>query len=297
MYNLVNGESFTAGTAILQDEFGLAENDAVRLYHEIQTENANDWISPWPSYSEQGKCTLEDDLLTCQSNSFRFTLNRTSGITRVPTQQGERSFVSVSFVDSDLNHRVEKPTQDTIPLGVVVFGEPNPNRFIITGANSRAGQHGQDWLPGSIFSRLFYQHGFDLDHFVLFDDRQSLTGTRIITWKVDWDGTKKDAVGGNNKIWIDYIAWAQDGGVFESSVDDWKNLTLPLDVEFSSLETTPFPYSFSGNFPIGFKNEIAGMKEGKTRSFILPPETAFTDTNHPLFNQTVQYKVRIVKIA
>jgi hypothetical protein len=38
-----------------------------------------------------------------------------------------------------------------------------------------------------LFSKLFYLGGYGTKYFERFDDVQSVTGTRVITWKVKWD--------------------------------------------------------------------------------------------------------------
>jgi hypothetical protein len=43
-------------------------------------------------------------------------------------------------------------------------------------------------LAKSMFTQLFYLDGRYTDHFIKFDDRTSFTGTRVIVWKVSWDG-------------------------------------------------------------------------------------------------------------
>ena len=43
-------------------------------------------------------------------------------------------------------------------------------------------------LTASMFTRLFYQEGIGLKHFKKFSDETSMFGSRIIVWKVDWEG-------------------------------------------------------------------------------------------------------------
>ena len=49
-------------------------------------------------------------------------------------------------------------------------------------------------LTASMFTRLFYQDGIGLSHFKKFSDERSLFGSRIIVWKVDWDGKEKNII-------------------------------------------------------------------------------------------------------
>ena len=49
-------------------------------------------------------------------------------------------------------------------------------------------------LTASIFTRLFYQDGVGLRYFKKFSDERSLFGSRIIVWKVDWEGKEKNII-------------------------------------------------------------------------------------------------------
>ena len=43
----------------------------------------------------------------------------------------------------------------------------------------------------------------------------------------------------------------------------------------------------------GLQQALRGMAQGDTREVTLPPEEGFTDTAHPLFNQTLHYRLRV----
>ena len=49
-------------------------------------------------------------------------------------------------------------------------------------------------LTASMFTRLFYQEGVGLSHFKKFSDERSIFGSRIIVWKVDWEGKEKNII-------------------------------------------------------------------------------------------------------
>jgi len=49
-------------------------------------------------------------------------------------------------------------------------------------------------LTASMFTRMFYQEGIGLKHFKKFSDERSVFGSRIIVWKVDWEGKEKNVI-------------------------------------------------------------------------------------------------------
>ena len=294
MYSTVKSLDFAGGTAALKERFNLPEGEATSVYYDIQTTDANDWIAPWPSYSELGACTQEDDLLTCQSRNFRFTLNRTSGESAIPTQQGTKRFNAAAFVDAENRFRTVRSNENAIPLGALIYGLPYPDKFVLANTNSKAGQRGAEWLPGSMFSRLFYLGGFGLEHFRLFDNRKSITGNNILTWNVSWEGGLKDTVTEGNFLWVDYLGWLDNGTVFDSTIIGWQNLSLSSTARFEDYNTKQMPEMLGGtNLIPGLQQALRGMAQGDTSEVTLPPEEGFTDTAHPLFNQTLHYRLRV----
>ena len=306
MYHLVRPKNMQEGTSLLKEDFGLSENEATRIYYEVQTENGNDWIAPWPSYWASGPCTSEGDIVTCQSSQMggSFTLDRTTGETAVPTQQGKKRFSSVAFVDSEQNFKVVKSEENVLEnagvrFGAVVYGFPQPDQFILTSARIDGPQQGNDWLPGSMFSRLFFFKGYDLEHFELFDSKTG--NSRIFTWKVDWDGNLKSNVRPGNKLWLNYVGWGERGEIFDSNIIDWQNLSGSISMTgFEDYETNLLPYVYgSGTMIPGFEQALEGMMEGEIKDVEIPPELAYgTDPAlHPLANQTLHFRIQVVKIA
>lgn len=304
MYNRVRGKDMQEGTSILKEDFGLSESEATRIYYEVQTEDADTWIAPWPSYWASGPCATEGNMVRCQSAHIAFTLDRTTGKTEVPTQQGQKRFSSVAFIDSNRTFRAVKATENVLEnagvrFGAAVYGFPEPNQFIITSARIDGPQQGNDWLPGSMFSRLFFFNGYGLEHFDLFDARTG--NTRIFTWKVDWEGNLKSSVSKGDMLWVNYLGWFGNGTLFDSSIIGWENMTFPAGMAaFEEYETRPMPYiKGSGTVIPGFENALEGMAEGEVKDVEIPPEKGYgTDPAlHPLANQTLHFKLQVVKIG
>ncbi len=306
MYNLVKGKESTAGINILTEQFGLEDNEARMYYYEIQTEEANDWIAQWPSYWASGSCQNDGEMVLCQTSQISFLLNRTTGEVSIPTADGDKKFYSVAFIDSKGDFQLVKEDDPNrvlnnggVKFGVVVHGFPNPTSFVVTTAKSDGPQLASEWLPGSMFSRLYFFHGYGLNHFEQFDRRGSSMGD-IITWKVAWDGGLKDSVKPGNKVLVNYMGWTDEGAMFDSSIIGWESLNLNTGMSFDDYETLPLPHTYgAGGLIPGFDEGLAGMVKGESKTISIPPEMAYgTDpTAHPLGNKTLNFKIQVVKIA
>ena len=64
-------------------------------------------------------------------------------------------------------------------------------------------------LTAGMFTRLFYMDGIGLKHFKNFSDERSVTGDRIIIWKVDWEGKEKNVIKEQETKAIEEIAESQ----------------------------------------------------------------------------------------
>ncbi len=304
MYAKVKGKSSRQGTTILVEEFGLSEKEAARYHYEIQDESADDWISPWQQYWITGSCSTKGDITVCQSPELNFLIDRTTGESAIQTPFGIQKFYSVAFIDSNHDFRIVKADDNLLEneglkFGVAVYGFPEPNKFIITAASTEGAQQGNELLPGSMFSRLYFFQGHDLEHFDLFDSRT--TNAPILTWKVDWDGGLKSNVRMGNILWMNYIGWLEDETVFDSTIVGWINLTIPRDMaDFEEFEAEPIPYiQGSGTLLSDLEETLEGMKEGEVKDVVILPEQAYgTDLAlHPLANQTLYFRIEVVKIA
>jgi len=78
---------------------------------------------------------------------------------------------------------IEKTTysNNTIGYSVLLFPNGANWNYIMTVPS----------LEDSIFSKLFFLEGHRSKYFEKFSDTTSVTGNRIITWKVDWTGKQK----------------------------------------------------------------------------------------------------------
>ncbi len=304
MYSKVRGTEFEEGKTMLAKEFGIPDNEAARTYYDIQTQRADDWIAPWQQYSMSGSCIpVEEDILVCESPELNFLLDRTTGETTIPTSKGEKTFYSVAFIDSNNDFRVVKETNTLFErrgakFGAVVYGFPEPDKFILTIIGTSGPQEGNELLPGSMFTRLHFFKGHDLEHFELFDLKTGMVD--ISTWKLDWDGGLKSSVADGNRVWMNYIGWLDNGTTFDGTIIAWENLTGSAGLDFEDYETVPVGFTYSPDSLIpGVYSALEGMNEGEEKIITVLPEDGYgtNPTFHPLGNQTLNYKIHIVKIA
>jgi asparagine N-glycosylation enzyme membrane subunit Stt3 len=169
MYMRVKNTRKENGINILTTDYGLSEQEASKTYYDIQIEEANDWIAPWPSYAQNIRCLPGNNTLNC------------GGI----------------VIDFD-NKVVDYPKQDQIKLKEVLYLSDSGLKSINV---DEKGSFSLSVLPGertalfmsselthSMFNILFYYSGEGLEHFDLVKHTTTLTGQDIYVWKVDWNG-------------------------------------------------------------------------------------------------------------
>src|SRR3989338_6427889 len=172
----------------LQERFGYTKNDAEKLFYEVQSittsDKANNWIAPWPGYAESGSCSkIDNDTLSCSISGIPVIFNLTTKEAYAESQQGRvhpkaASFPTDKGIILKLYNESVITLQNSRNLGVAL---------IIDGESYNVVAMDSD-LTASMFTRLFYQEGIGLKHFKKFSDETSMFGSRIIVWKVDWEG-------------------------------------------------------------------------------------------------------------
>jgi len=180
MWNNSKGMSQTEFVNFMENEFDYDEDEAVDIYYELKSitdeKEANNWISPWPGYaSGLVNCKEEeDDLLSCD-NGISIDLDKMEA--ELPTQEGIFNPKTLAYME-DGEFVLKEFENNTIDLGVNLFEKDDGHYTLISSPQ----------LTGSMFTRLFYYEGAGLEHFDMFSDTKDITGSRIIVWKVDWDG-------------------------------------------------------------------------------------------------------------
>ena len=82
------------------------------------------------------------------------------------------------FIIADEDGMHEIPMNDSVGSNIGVLIDTVHNRVLLADPT----------LLDSTFTQLFYLEGRYNEHFDLFDDRTTFSGSRILTWRVDWDG-------------------------------------------------------------------------------------------------------------
>jgi hypothetical protein len=181
-------------------------------------------------------------------------------------------------------------------------------------------------LIKSMFVRMYFIDGHGLRHFTMFNRQQHLTGGEVITYKVNWTGTAKPNVfsgfenirkakeeeaakkkaeaegkaAQGNTVSVYYTGELLDGTVFDSSIKDWKSKDITINSSFDDFELSqPLVFTIgSGQVIGGFDAAVRGMEANEERIVQIAPEAAYgTDPKaHALGNQTLRFKIRMIKI-
>jgi dolichyl-phosphooligosaccharide-protein glycotransferase len=181
MFNQVIGKEEIEGIQILTGEpFNLNDTKAKLMYNEIQAANADQWISPWPSYaSGLSGCSKQGSIVTCQTG---LVFNLDTEEATVPSVS--KTPKAISFIDKNGNFKIKEYDNNYI---IASNGRPLGASLIPVGNNYQSILMDYE-LTGSMFTRLFYYGGYGLKHFNEFNNVRDVTGSKIITWKVDWEG-------------------------------------------------------------------------------------------------------------
>lgn len=161
---------------------GFNEQDAVSLYNEVKyqtDQEKNTWIAPWPSYQQStvSMCQTQGEGVIC-GNGLAVNLSNMDARIGVQGQVIEPKRFAYFDGGEDLEVKEYNTTQEfgaiLIPAGPDAYGS------ILM----------QDDLTMGMFTRLFYLEGHGLKHFKKVFDQRTVTGWRVIVWKIDWEGTE-----------------------------------------------------------------------------------------------------------
>ena len=170
----------------LQKRFNYTKKAAEDVFYEVQSitssDQANSWIAPWPSYAGWFDCSkIDDKNLKCgfiQGLNVEISLDTMEA--NIQTAQGTMHPNIITYPTKD--GIKEREFNSTIGLGITLV--PSGESYRIYAMSPE--------LSSSMFTRLFYMEGHGLGHFKKFSDETSVTGQRIIVWKVDWEGGEKN---------------------------------------------------------------------------------------------------------
>ncbi|MBR9701277.1 hypothetical protein GOV11_05430, partial [Candidatus Woesearchaeota archaeon] len=193
----------------LVDKFDMTEDQAKQLYSkaiEQRTESQkNAFVSPWPGYitaAWKGGCKLQPDNETTVCPLGIGVNNQNGVVTALDIFAYNSSQPNMSILRyTSVRNGVVVGSQDDVPGVIIVAGEGgleeikfsnsmNPQIGMLFDAQQNRILVGDPALLRSVFTQLYYLEGRYNQYFDKFDDRTSVTGLRILTWKVNWDAAE-----------------------------------------------------------------------------------------------------------
>jgi len=214
--NNVMKKSYEEGTKLMMDRWNYTEDEAAKIYYDVQAlqtdREINDWISPWPNYftTDWSSCKeLNNTATDNNTNITTVTKSLVCVINRVVSQDSSsRTVIEGAILDLS-NYKnsylvvgaydttgLRRGSGKAIPSSFKVLTNESiesvnmanvtfPFDVIIDVVESRA-LVADPLLAESTFTKLFYLDGRYTTHFEKFSDITDVTGQRIIIWKVNW---------------------------------------------------------------------------------------------------------------
>jgi hypothetical protein len=194
----------------LMKRFGMTEKEATDMYFEVKSltsEGAiNQYVAPWPGY-------ITSNWVAC-----RTAANSSAMVCPLGMQIGQQGTV-VTVIES-ITYNISRPNASRITYGfyqngqrVGTNGDGIPARMLVATNTSLTEVKFNDTTHGlavlmdmsnqrmlvadpllisSVFTQLYYLDGRFMPNFEKFDERSSMTGSRVVVWKVNWDMDAKD---------------------------------------------------------------------------------------------------------
>lgn len=204
--NEVRPKSLSEGAALLKSRFNYSNEDATRIYYEVQAlqtdREINDWISPWPSYAGGLiGCQESSGLVQCKINMAIGNNGQTTTVIDraiINVTRPENSEMILAFYDQtgrklqetsgsfnelviiDNTTKKYKSTNASLSLAMLLNVDRQGNQ------TSYSALIADPLLIDSTFTKLFFLDGKNMNSFEKFYDTTDITGTRIIIWKVKW---------------------------------------------------------------------------------------------------------------
>lgn len=165
-------------SGLLMTKYNLSGEEASRILGEIETTDADRWISGWPGYaSPLGGCEVAEEQIVCSNQAggeyIMFAVNRTTMETIIPTTEGNIHPYSLVYADGD---KIKEKKFDDYKFPYTVAVVYNNQNVVMAPE-----------LATSTFTKLFYYRGLGQKCFDIFDSQQQFDGQKIFVWFVDWD--------------------------------------------------------------------------------------------------------------
>ncbi|MCK4669678.1 MAG: peptidylprolyl isomerase [Nanoarchaeota archaeon] len=222
MYQAVKNMKRAEGIELLQTRFNKSEEQASELYYQIQSTDADQWVSPWPGYmtSDWVGCNAPiNDTVLC---NYNLILQR-NNIQDIVLESGifdlkdvEESKLKIYVRDRRNNQIVGQETQT--PHSIVLMDSEGTKEYeienatfgfsIVLGPDSDGNFQSLLTDPlhaNSMFLRLFFTGGHGMKYFDLVKHTVTVTGLDIYVYKIDWEGKSKTNIYTDDRIHVRHI--------------------------------------------------------------------------------------------
>jgi len=195
MYNRVRFLGEAEALEILKDYFNLSDELARRYYYQIRvTDNADEWVSPWPSYiGAEISCTKRNNetILECTrmfsaTQGVKVFINLTSMEAYVSQMENGSRPHSFVYYDDEGNSYIKEYESPLLDLSVTLKERADGSYQIVMG---------DPLLRNSMFTRLFFLEGHGTNYFKEFSNIRDVFGQRVIVWTIDWESFLEDFEG------------------------------------------------------------------------------------------------------
>ena len=292
----------------MQKRFNYTEEKATSYYYEIQgltTESdANMWVSPWPGYlSGYSDCSNEGKEISCPQTIQAGNRNVLVNIKIDP----ETMNAYIPELNSAPPNKIAYAAKDGV-FGKTFGGQTAGFGLMLLprGENSYTSLMESSELADSMFSKLFFFDGHGLKYFEPFSKKRTVTGINIYVWKIDWRGKEKNevyfvektTVNPGDQATVAYIGYLENSTVFDSNIKDWEEENITDETSLEGKEYNELTFT-TGKYEMiaGFERGIIGMKLNETKTFTVKPEEGYGGIKqHPLANETLSFKVKVLKI-
>jgi len=185
------------GTQILMDKFNLSEDQADNYYYEIQTTDADQWVSGWPGYSTGlTSCKTDENIIECGTTMCIEVREGkcVHAIEKVIINKSDNN-INAEFI-TNMNMKFSPYSISYVKDGKVVENELKKESglsvVLIPNGNGYQAILCDPQLASSMFTKLFFYQGYGLKHFELFHHATDITGADIYVWKINWEGNGAD---------------------------------------------------------------------------------------------------------
>jgi dolichyl-phosphooligosaccharide-protein glycotransferase len=193
IYQDINGLTQNDAINYLMENYGMSEEDADQTYYEVQTTDADYWISGWPSYySSLYSCDNgdEENILICSMNTVQGAMSFEIDLITMDTivySNSETNLHPDTLVYADENGLNELVFENnTIGMSLILIPSSS--------GDSYSALVSDPLLAYSTFTKLFYFDGHGTICFTQFDETEQFTGGKISTWIVDYECQQENEV-------------------------------------------------------------------------------------------------------